>query len=154
MKESRIRKVASIALTLTFCLGAFSPVFAQNGLSLEGTWTTVVTPINCQTGTAVAPLLPGNTHICKRRNIVRDFINSTPGFWRLGSNQGLGRAGFAFINFRFNPAGALIGSQIVRQDAVLFTVNSFTSTGTVQFLDLNGNVVGTGCASSLGRRFQ
>jgi hypothetical protein len=154
MKHSAIRKFACVALGLAFFVEVFVPVFAQNRQSLEGTWTTVVTPVNCQTGDAVAPSFPGILTFAKGGTMSGTSAAVPPVFGVWEQTRGWDSATFAFTNLRFNSNGVLIGSQVVRQDAILFNENAFSSTGTAQLLDLNGNVIGNGCANSLAGRFQ
>ena len=158
MKNTMNKFAAAAVLGSLIALAALTVCYAQGGSderTIEGTWKTVVTPSVCQTGAAAAPAFPGILAFAKGGTLsgTSATVTSAYGVWeRSGGPQNYT---FAFTNLRYNASGAVIGSQIVRQTAVLTQFGSaFTSTGTVEFLDTNGNVVGTGCATSTGARFQ
>lgn len=122
---------------------------------IVGTWQTSVTRRNCQTGVPVAPAFPGILTFSKGGTLTgtSTAVNSGFGVWE---REHAGRTySFALISLRYSPTGTFIGTQIVRQTAELGAGgNEFTSTGTVQVLDVNGNTEGTGCATSTGTRFE
>lgn len=123
--------------------------------SLEGTWLTSVTPVNCETGEPVGPAFPGILSFNKGGTMsgTSTVAPSVFGVW--SRSGGWENYTFAFTNFRFNSSGAFIGSQIVRQSVTLgASGDEFTSSGTVDILDANGNKVGAGCANATGTRFQ
>ena len=123
--------------------------------SIEGTWRTNVTPVNCQTGTAVAPAFPGLLGFNKGGTLAgtSTVAASVHGVWK--REGGWENYSFAFTNFRYNASGVFIGSQTVRQTAKLAASgNEFTSSGTVEIFDTNGNVIGSGCAAATGTRFE
>lgn len=60
-----------------------------------------------------------------------------------------------FIFFRFNPDGTYAGSQkVTRNIEVGEDGNEFTATASVEILDVNDNVIATGCATETARRFE
>jgi hypothetical protein len=123
--------------------------------SLVGTWQTVVTPRNCATGAAVAPAFPGILTFAVGDTLTgtSTVVSSVYGIWR--REQGWQNYSFAFISLRYSPAGAFIGTQRVRQTLVLGgSGNDFTTTGSVEILDAGGSVIGTGCSTSTGTRFE
>jgi hypothetical protein len=127
--------------------------------SLEGTWLTSITQRNCQTG---APLrtFKGVLTFNKGGTMVGDSTAFGPalktasyGVWE--REKGSQNYSFAFVIYRFNPDGTLAGSQVVRQNLQLGeSGNDFTTTGTLEVLDVDGNVLTTGCATSTGTRFE
>ena len=55
---------------------------------------------------------------------------------------------------RFDAAGVFVGSGVVRAAITLDeTGDNYTSTATNDILDVNGNVIGSGCATSVATRF-
>ncbi|CAN5728360.1 hypothetical protein BH24ACI2_BH24ACI2_01660 [soil metagenome] len=123
--------------------------------SIIGTWQTSVTPRNCQTGEPVAPAFPGVLTFNKGGTLTgtSTAVSSVYGVWE--RMRGWQNYSFAFISLRYSPTGTFIGTQKVRQTATLGAAgNSFTSTGSVEILDANGNTIGTGCSTSTGTRFE
>ncbi len=123
--------------------------------TIVGTWQTSVTPRNCQTGEPVAPAFPGILTFSDGETLVgtSTAVSSVYGVWE--REQGGRHYSFAFISLRYSPTGAFIGTQKVRQTATLgANGNEFTTTGTVEVLDANGNPIGMGCSTSTGTRFE
>jgi hypothetical protein len=123
--------------------------------SIEGTWRTIVTPRNCQTGDPVAPAFPGTLSFNKGGTLAGNttVFSSAYGVWQRG--QGFHDYSFAFTNFRFNTSGVFIGTQTVRQTATLGASNNeFTATGTAEMFDTNGNLIAMGCSTVMGTRFE
>lgn len=128
--------------------------------TLVGAWTTVVTIVNCQTGQPVgAPPIIG---------ISTFNLGGTMSEWG-GSNPSLRSPShgvwerdhrwrdysFTFMFYRYDPSGALIGSQRVAGDAVLAADgDTYQSMVVVQILDLNSNVIAAPCATSVGTRIE
>ncbi len=159
MNGKSIRVVWGFKFILIVCLGIAATASAQetsqwaNAL-IEGTWRTNVTPINCQTGTPVAPAFPGILTFSQGGTLsgTSATVSSAYGVWSKGHGRRLYT--FAFTNLRYDASGVLVGSQVVRQTASMSGNDQFTSSGTVQFFDLAGNLVGNGCAASTGARFE
>ncbi len=127
----------------------------RNGRSIQGTWRTIVTPVNCQTGVPVAPAFPGTLSFNKGGTLAGNttVFSSAYGVWQRG--QGFHDYSFAFTNFRFNTSGVFIGTQTVRQTATLGASNNeFTATGTAEMFDTNGNLIAMGCSTVMGTRFE
>ncbi len=132
-------------------------VSGQSGESqrIEGTWRTIVTPRNCQTGDAVAPPFQSLLSFNRGGTLVgtSTVAASVFGVWQRGHS--FHDYSFAFANLRYNTSGVFIGTQTVRQTAALSADgNGFTTTGTVEIFDTNGNLIGTGCSTSTGTRFE
>ena len=127
----------------------------SNRKSIVGTWQTVVTPRNCATGATVAPAFPGILTFTEGETLTgtSTAVTSVYGVWE--REEGRRNYSFAFLSLRYNASGVFIGTQKVRQTAELGADgNSFTSTGTVEILDVNGNTIGNGCSTSTGTRFE
>ncbi len=128
----------------------------EQGQSIVGTWQTSVTPRNCQTGVPVAPAFPGLLTFNEGGTLTgtSTAVSSVYGVWEQ-QTRGRGNYSFAFISLRYSPTGTFIGTQKVRQTAELgASGNAFTSTGSVEVFDANGNTIGTGCSTSIGTRFE
>lgn len=164
MKNKFMQTVARIVLgLLILTVGTQVFVFGQensiddqkNQRSIQGTWQTMVTPRNCQTGDPVAPAFPGILTFNEGGTLTgtSTALTSVFGVWE--RQRGWRNYSFAFISLRYSPDGTFLGTQKVRQTAALAqSGSSFTSTGSVEILDVNGNTIGTGCATSTGTRFE
>lgn len=131
------------------------PMENSSGNRIVGTWQTLVTPRNCQTGVPVAPPFPGLLTFNRGGTLTGTSIavGSVGGVWE--RTHGWQNYSFAFISLRYSPTGTFIGTQKVRQIAQLgASGNDFTSTGSVEFLDVSGNIIGAGCSTSTGTRFE
>ncbi len=160
MKNKFMQKVVGTALGLLILItGAQVFVSAQEGekqgRSIVGTWQTSVTPRNCQTGNPVAPAFPGILTFNKGGTLTgtSTAVSSVYGVWE--RERGWQNYSFAFISLRYSPDGTFIGTQKVRQTVTLGADgNSFTSTGSAEIFDGNGNIIGTGCSTSTGTGFE
>ena len=127
----------------------------SSGRNIVGTWQTVVTPRNCQTNEPVAPAFPGLLTFNEGETLTgtSTALSSVYGVWERRS--GRRTFSFAFISLRYSPTGTFIGTQEVRQTMTLgASGNDFTTTGSVEILDVNGTTIGTGCVTSTGTRFE
>ena len=62
---------------------------------------------------------------------------------------------FAFTYYRYNASGVFLGSQTVRATLELDAGgDEFASRSAIETLDVNDNVIGTGCATAVGTRFE
>ena len=125
--------------------------------SLEGVWQTTVTPVNCQTGVPVAPNVSGLITYNDGGTLAETASGAPPslrspghGIWK---RNGWRRFTIAFTFLRYTTTGALIGSTLIRQ-VVQVNGDTGTSSGTLQIIDLNGNVIGSGCSTSTATRFE
>jgi hypothetical protein len=124
--------------------------------SIQGTWRTIVTPVNCQTGVPVAPAFQGLLGFHEGGTLSGTGATVAPSAFGVWEREGgWQNYSFAFTNFRYNTSGVFIGSQTVRQTAKLGAGgDEFTTNGTVEIFDANGNLIGTGCSNSTGTRFE
>jgi hypothetical protein len=62
---------------------------------------------------------------------------------------------FAFTYYRYNASGVFLGSQRVRATLELgASGDEFASRSDIEILDVNDNVIGSGCATAVGTRFE
>lgn len=128
--------------------------------SIEGVWETVVTPRNCQTGAPVAPDFQGLITFNEGGTVAETASGSSPalrspghGVWQ--RENGRRNYSMKVVFLRFSPTGVFIGKQKITQTMELSANgNQSTSTGTVEILDLNGNVLGSGCSTATATRFE
>ncbi len=156
MKNKTLHIALSTSLGMFLLIAcAWGQENRSNQRTIQGTWRTTVTPRNCQTGAAVAPAFPGLLTFNKGGTMTGTSATVTSAYGIWDREHGRQNYSFAFVSLRYNNIGAVIGSQTVRQTAVLdASGDAFTSTGTAEILDLAGTVVGTGCATSTGKRFE
>jgi hypothetical protein len=126
---------------------------------LIGAWETIVTPRNCTTGVPVAPDFIGLITF-NEGGTVAETTGTSPslrgpghGIWQ--RTNGSRNYSMKVIFLRFNTSGILIGKQRITQTIHLSANgDNSTSFGTVEILDLNGNVLGGGCSTSTGSRIE
>jgi len=125
--------------------------------SLVGVWLTQVTRRNCDTGEPIAAtnriqvtFAEGGTFLeTIGPNILRSPGN---GIWK--REHGWNEYSSALRFMRFDAAGSFVGSGVVRGAVTLDeTGDHYTSTATNDVLDVNGNVIASGCATSVATRF-
>ena len=125
--------------------------------SLVGVWVTHVTRRNCETGEPLAA--PGNSQntFAKGGTLLETigpsiFRSPGNGIWK--REQGWNEYSYALRFMRYDAAGSLIGSGVVRAAITLDeTGDHLTSTATNDVLDVNGNVIASGCATGVSDRF-
>jgi len=62
---------------------------------------------------------------------------------------------FAFTFYRYDASGLFQGSQRIRATLELGAGGDvFASRSAIEILDVNGAVIGTGCATAVGTRFE
>lgn len=161
MKDTIKKTIAATLTAFALLAGIQVSIFAQEGrseglrLSVVGTWQTMVTPRNCQTGDPVAPAFPGILTFNDGSTMTGTSTTAPAvfGFW--STSRGWRNFDFAFISQRIAPGGVYLGTQTVRQSGRLSNDGkSFVSSGTVEVVDAAGNQVGAGCASSTGTLFE
>lgn len=163
----------AIAFTMVSALTLGALVSAQSGQerqssvaspanagTIRGVWRTIVTPRNCQTDDPF-PSLAGLFTFNQGGTMSEYGIGpgASPslrspghGVWR--REHGWQDYSFAFTFYRYNATGILLGSQKVTAALDLFAGgDEFASRSVIEVLDLNDNVIGTGCATAAGKRF-
>jgi hypothetical protein len=162
MNTTFLKSIRGTALALLLLVGGMQiSVLGQSAeapeRSLVGVWLTEVTRRNCDTG---APMLINRIQVTFAEggtlletigpNILRSPGN---GIWK--REHGYNEFSYALRFMRFDAAGVLVGSGIVRAAITLDdTGDNYTSTATNDALDVNGNVIASGCATSVSTRFK
>ena len=165
MKRTTLRNMkCGMIMTVVILMISIVPVIAQSVTaqseaperSLVGVWVTQVTRRNCDTGEPIGTSRPqltfaeGGTLL---ETIAPSIIRSPGnGIWK--REHGWNEYSSALRFMRYDAAGSFIGSGVVRAAITLDeTGNHYTSTATNDVLDLNENVIGSGCATSVSTRF-
>ena len=129
--------------------------------TIAGVWRTVVTARNCQTGDPLGSI-PGLFTFNEGGTMAEYGIGpgSSPalrspghGVWQ--REHGWQRYTFAFTYYRYDVSGVFLGSQKVT--AILELGGSgdeFTTNSAIEAFDANDNLIGTGCATAAGTRFE
>lgn len=159
------RHVWGIALAVISLLTAAMAVVSAQGAShertIEGTWRTVVTPRNCQTGDPF-PSLAGLFTFHQGGTMAEYGIGagSSPalrspghGVWRREAGWQVYSFGFTFN--RYNASGIFQGTQKVTGELELDGGgDTFATRSLIEMLDANDVVIGSGCATATGARFE
>lgn len=167
-------KRCPLALALLAALGVTAlPAVAQDARAASaatatstsqrtvvGAWRTVVTPRNCQTGAQIGPAFQGMSMFNLGGTMSEFGAGSSPatrsqsqGVWQ--RERGWRDYSFSFMFYRFDAAGAFIGSQEVSATLELEAGgDTYTSLASVDIIDVNNNVVAHICATSIGTRYE
>ena len=125
---------------------------------LEGTWRVQLTVRDCQTGAALRTF-PALFTFAKGGTLTATTAGQSPalfspnlGVWGHTDGNTYSAVSEAFF---FSPAGAWIQThRLTRAIELSSDANEFTDTVTVEIFDTNRNLLGTGCGTSAGRRFE
>ena len=158
------KHIAVIVLALT---ATTSPVWSQDTQTLasptahhlQGTWRVTRTAVNCITGQdilsfpAIMTFNQGGT--CTEYFVVpgNDPGQETQaGVWQRepGSHKYSDRT----VSYAYTAEGVFAFRAEATEAIQLTTADSFTSTGTVQIFDADGNLLFTICATSTATRFE
>lgn len=131
---------------------------ADSAASLEGVWQTTVTQRNCQTGDVIRT--SKGLSVYHKGGTMSETSAALPpalrgpgfGVWERGRRSTFTSS---FIFQRFNPDGTFAGTQKITSNIDLdrWTGNTYATTTSIQILDPNDVVVGTGCATATATRF-
>ena len=126
--------------------------------SLEGTWRLQLTIRDCQTGQALRtfPALftfaKGGTLTATTAGQLPSLSTPNLGIWRHTDGHTYSAVSETFI---FSPAGAWIQThRFTRTIEIGNDGDEFTDAVALQIFDTNGNLIGTGCATSVASRFE
>jgi hypothetical protein len=142
-------------------VGSQSSASTANPRTIAGVWRTVVTPYNCQTGQPIVTL--SGLFTFNRGGTMSEYgigPGSSPalrspghGVWQ--REHGWKEYSFVFTFYRYNANGVFLGSQKVTAALQLGGGgDDFASRSAIEILDVNDNVIGTGCATAAGTRFE
>ncbi len=74
------------------------------------------------------------------------------GVWK---HEGGPNFSFTFTHYRYDANGVFVGSNKITAALVLgASGDEFTTSSTIEIFDANDNLVGTGCATAAGTRFE
>jgi len=161
MKTTFLKSIGGTALALLVLVGGRQiSVSCQDDKghepSLVGVWVTQVTRRNCETGESIGTsqiqftFAKGGTLL----ETIGPSIFRSPGNGIWKREHGWNEYSYALRFMRFDAAGMFVGSGVVRVALTLDeTGDHYTSTATNDVLDVNGNVIGSGCATSVSTRF-
>jgi len=163
MKTTFLKSIGGTALALLVLVGGRQiSVSGQDDNahepSLVGVWLTQVTRRNCDTGEPIGATSQIQLTFAKGGTLLETigpsiFRSAGNGIWK--REQGWNEYSFAQRFMRFDAAGVFVGSGVVRVALTLDeTGDHYTSTATNDILDVNGNVIVSGCATSVSTRFQ
>ena len=153
---------AMMALTMTapIVLGQDKGSSNGNERTMVGAWRTIVTPRNCQTGDALGSLKglftfnEGGTMSEYGIGPGQSPALRSPGHGVWQRNPGWQDYSFAFTYYRYDANGVFIGSQKVKAALHLgANGDEFTTSSTIEVFDSHDNLMGTGCATAAGTRF-
>ena len=138
-----------------------SATSAAHERTIQGVWRTTVTPRNCQTG-QLFPSLQGVFTFNQGGTMAEYGIGPgsspalrSPGHGVWEREHGWQDYSFAFTFYRYDASGVFLGSQKITATLELDAAgDTFASRSAIEILDVNGAVVGTGCATAVGRRFE
>ena len=129
---------------------------SQRGL--EGAWRLQLTVRDCNTGQAlrtfpaVFTFAKGGTATLITAGQLPSLATTGLGAWRHAQGHNYSAVTDAFV---FSPAGVWIQThRLTRVIAIGNDANEFTDTVALQIFDTNGNLIVTGCATSVATRFE
>jgi hypothetical protein len=163
MKTTFLKSIGGTALALLVLVGGRQiSVSGQDDKGLEpslvGVWLTQVTRRNCDTGEPIGATSQIQVTFAKGGTLLETigpsiFRSPGNGIWKRGHGRNEYSSAQRFM--RFDAAGSFIGSGVVRVALTLDeTGNHYTATATNDVLDAAGNVISSGCATSVSTRFQ
>ncbi|HSK71981.1 MAG TPA: hypothetical protein VK892_09825 [Pyrinomonadaceae bacterium] len=122
---------------------------------LEGSWNSLVTIRNCETGAELFTFPAMQTYMfggTMQDSSADSRRSSGHGVWSHQSGQ---RYSAAFQYFSFNADGTFAGTVKVRMQHTLNrTDDSFTTNATIEIFSPDGTLVTTGCATANSTRFE
>jgi hypothetical protein len=125
---------------------------------LEGTWRVQLTVRDCQTG-AELRTFPALFTFAKGGTLTATTAGQSPalftpnlGVWGHTGGNTYSAVSEAFV---FSPAGAWMQThRLTRAIELSSDANEFTDKVAVEIFDTNRHLLGTGCGTSAGRRFE
>ncbi len=167
MKNTFLKSIVGTALAILMLVGGTQIfVSGQNSekqqRTVEGVWRTVVTPRNCLTGLPAAPAFRSVFMFNKGGTMdaygvgpgqTPALVSPEYGLWQ--REQGWQDYSFKFLVYRYNTSGVYVGWNRISATLELGeSGDEFTTNSAIQVLDANDNIIGTGCATAVGTRFE
>jgi len=166
MKNNSIARILMSAapIMIVGCLlasGAPARAQSEDGGShngLQGTWRLQLTVRDCQTG-AVLRTFPALATFAKGGTLTLTTAGQSPslstpplGVWRHTGHHTYSAVSEAFV---FSPAGDWIQThRLTRAIQIGDDTDDFTDTVALQIFDTNGNLIVTGCGTTVATRFK
>ncbi|MFZ1133096.1 MAG: hypothetical protein WAN38_20130 [Terriglobales bacterium] len=162
---------ASLLLAAVMVIPAFgqSAAHPEPKTKLVGTWQVQVTQVDCQSGAPLGPPFTSLLTFAQGGTMNEDTENPAFGHGQRGGGQGTwsstGQSTYsaksvAFIKYTTPPnqkthnPGFEAGQQTISQNIAFNNdTGQWTSTASVTFADINGNVYRQGCAVASGSPF-
>ena len=130
----------------------------ESAKGLQGTWRVQLTVRDCQTGVALRtfPALftfaKGGTLSATTAGQLPALSTTNLGVWRHTDGHAYSAVSESFV---FSTAGVWTQThRLTRAIEIGNNKDEFTDTVGLQIFDTNGNVIVTGCATSVGSRFE
>lgn len=162
MKTTFLKSIGGTALALLMLVGGWQisvsgQIDEAPERSLVGVWLTQVTRRNCDTGEPIAAAGRIQVTFAEGGTLLETIgpsILRSPGNGIWKREQGWNEYSYALRFMRFDAAGVFVGSGVVRAAITLDeTGDNYISTATNDVLDAAGNVISSGCATSVSTRF-
>ncbi len=167
MKLRILKRFGAVGLAIALALTAmlipqlgFSAKAAQSeepAKGLQGTWRVQLTVRDCQTGTvlrtfpALFSFAKGGTSTEATAGLLPALSTTGLGVWRHTYGQAYSAVSESFV---FSTAGDWTTHRLTRAIEMGNNGDTFTDTVGLQIFDTNGNVIVTGCGTSVGSRFE
>lgn len=152
------RWTAALVVAGTLVLGSGLTAMAQSEGGLQGTWRAQVTVRNCQTGAALRTF-PAMFAFAKGGTLTGTTAGQLPslstpnlGVWHHTDGQNYSAVSETFI---FSPAGAWTQThRLTRVIEVSNDANEFTDTIGLEIFNTDGNLIATGCGTTVATRLE
>ncbi len=168
LSNTRSLRARAATATAALLLVAATPAVGK-AMGLEGVWIVMTQELNCGTGEPL-PVPPTRALVTYHRGgtvtenryipvFAPGQLSDGHGQWRYAGWTTFTSRVVSMVQFT-SPAGTppplffQAGWQVATQTIKLDGPDSFSMTGTSEFLDLNGVVYRTGCAARTGQRFK
>jgi hypothetical protein len=150
------------ALTMTASLASAQADSSEANLrTIQGVWRTAVTQRNCQTDEPISSLAglftfnAGGTMSEYGIGPGGSPARRSPGHGVWQREHGWQDYSFAFTFYRYDANGVFLGSQKITAALELLPGgDEFAARSALEILDVNDKVIGIGCATSAGTRFE
>ena len=171
MKKRLLKKCSYAVLAALLALAVVPASASGQGLQkgqsqggrLEGTWLADVTVTICATGAPIRTVQSLSTYLrggAALETTSATFLRSPGhGVWRHVGGQSYTTT-FTVFRFGFNPGDSANPFPFVGTLRVTKTIelgadgDEYTATTASEIFDANGNLIGTGCATDVARRYE
>ena len=164
-----VAKAVMFAALVSLALPAVAEAATSDSdaVQLIGAWTVEVTQVDCTSGAPLGPSFTSMITCARGGTMIEDTLNPAFGHGQRGNGQGTwkntGTATYSArtvslikyttpANAKTHNPGFNAGGQTIAQD-ITFSSGHWSSTATVTFTDLTGNVYRQGCAVATGNPY-